>query len=79
MNEDTHFKLADCLQTTEIKTNTTHSRCEKLVVHDLIPKFLILHLKSTETEVKSELMIHKPCKYIIYMIIMINRIKYKIS
>lgn len=38
--------------------------CEKLIVHNLVPKFLILHLKSSEVEVNSELMIHDSCKII---------------
>jgi len=44
--------------------NTSPVTCKQLIVHNLVPKFIILHLKSSAAEVNSDLMVHDPCKII---------------
>lgn len=66
MDKTNHELMKRCLYSIDSKiTKIRNSNpCkQKIIVHDLIPKFLILHAKSFETEVKSELMMHKTCKY----------------
>lgn len=43
--------------------------CKQVVIPNLLPKFLVLFLKSTETVVKSELMIHNPSKSKVFIIV----------
>lgn len=59
MSESVYWTLYNCLNSTK---NESHY-CHQLVIPKLLPKFLILNLKSSEVEVKSELMIHDPSKY----------------
>lgn len=59
-----HFELTNCLKSLKENNFEMPGKCKQLVVRNLIPKFLALHLKSSETEVKSELMIHNPGKFI---------------
>uniref|UniRef100_A0A2S2R7M0 Piezo-type mechanosensitive ion channel component 2 n=1 Tax=Sipha flava TaxID=143950 RepID=A0A2S2R7M0_9HEMI len=58
MDKYKHSELNKCLNV--LKTNITEipGKCKQLVVNNLIPKFLALHLKTSEAEVKSELIIH---------------------
>lgn len=60
--------LTECLKILNKTSNEVPGSCKQVVIPNLIPKFLVLHLKSTETAVKSELMIHNPCKSIIFNI-----------
>ncbi|XP_022161046.1 uncharacterized protein LOC111027132 [Myzus persicae] len=62
-----HSIFTECLKALIKSSNTVPGSCKQVVIPNLIPKFLILHLKSTETLVKSELMIHNPCKSIIFI------------
>lgn len=63
MNQNTNYLLADCLTVLSNLSNETPIMCQQLVINNLIPKFLVLDLKSSEAEVKSELMIHNPSKF----------------
>jgi hypothetical protein len=65
MDKYKHSELNKCLNV--LKTNITEipGKCKQLVVNNLIPKFLALHLKTSEAEVKSELIIHNQGKYIL--------------
>jgi len=65
MEDYVHSILEECLKTLNKSSNDMPGSCKQVIIPNLIPKFLILHLKYTETEVKSELMIHNPCKSII--------------
>lgn len=61
MNQNAQTTLVDCLNGTQTKLTTIpSSNCRKIIVENLLPKFLILRPKSSRTEVKSELMIHNP-------------------
>lgn len=62
---ESHTKLAKCLNFTQRNSinRQKSGKCPQLVVGNLIPKFLVLHLKSTDADVKPELMIHSPCKF----------------
>lgn len=65
MDRYKHSELNKCLQV--LKTNITEipGKCNQLVVNNLIPKFITLHLKTSEAEVKSELMLHNPGKCVL--------------
>jgi len=67
MEDYVHSILTECLKTLNKSSNVSGS-CKQVIIPNLIPKFLVLHLKYTETEIKSELMIHNPCKSIIFNI-----------
>ncbi|XP_060844751.1 piezo-type mechanosensitive ion channel component-like isoform X2 [Rhopalosiphum padi] len=63
MTDYTHSVLADCLNNMLNKSsNDVPGSCKQVVIPNLLPKFLALFLKSTETAVSSELMIHNPTK-----------------
>lgn len=62
MDKYKHSELTKCLKDLKENKHENPGKCDQLVVHNLIPKFLTLHLKSQETEMKSELMIHNPGK-----------------
>lgn len=66
MSESTYGILNDCLKNFKSESDVISGNCRPLVIPKLFPKFLILNLKSSEVEVKSELMIHDPseCKYL---------------
>jgi len=69
MHGYTHFILTECLDMLNKSYNKIPGSCKQVVIPNLIPKFLVLHLKSTETAVKSELMIHNPCKSIVLIMV----------
>eukprot|EP00102_Acyrthosiphon_pisum_P024176 XP_016661386.1 PREDICTED: piezo-type mechanosensitive ion channel component 2-like [Acyrthosiphon pisum] len=62
MEDYVHSVLTECLKTLNKSSNDVPGSCKQVIIPNLIPKFLVLHLKYTETEVKSELMIHNPSK-----------------
>lgn len=59
-----HTSLAKCLNFTQKKSlrKSQSGKCEQVIVPNLIPKFVVLHLKSPDADVKPEMMIHKPSK-----------------
>jgi len=67
MEDYVHSILIECLKILNNSSNEVTDSCKQVIIPNLIPKFLVLHLKSTETAVKSELMIHNPCKSIIFI------------
>jgi len=64
ISTESHTTLAKCLNFTRQKITKRQRRgkCPQLVVGNLLPKFIVLHLKSSDADVKPELMIHSPCK-----------------
>jgi len=68
MEDYMHSILIECLKTLKKSSNDVPGSCKQVIIPNLIPKFLVLHLKYTETAVKSEMMIHNPCKSIIFNI-----------
>jgi len=67
MEDYVHSIMTECLKTLNKSSIDIPGSCKQVIIPNLIPKFLVLHLKYTETAVKSEMMIHNPCKYIIFM------------
>lgn len=67
MEDYVHSILTECLKTLNKSSTDIPGSCKQVIIPNLIPKFLVLHLKYTETAVKSEMMIHNPCKYIIFI------------
>jgi hypothetical protein len=79
MTDYTHSVLADCLNNMLNKSsNDVPGSCKQVVIPNLLPKFLALFLKSTETVVSSELMIHNPSKSKVFIIVFFIYLAYRV-